>query len=222
MKLRIRIPENITPQAAIALQKKLAPLVKETSELPRKIESLIGCDATYFHATTVAAAIRVRYEGLKFEAKKLVQEPTRFPYIPGLLAFREAPAVVKAIRALRAKSYVCLVDAHGLAHPRRFGLACFVGVALDQPTVGVAKSLLYGRVNGNRILDKQDHPVAEIVTLPTTGKNIYVSVGHKISLKDAIKVVKYCSNSTGPLPIRLAHEEVTRERWLIEKSNRAS
>ena len=222
MKLRIRIPENISPQAAIALQKKLAPLVKETSELPARIESLIGCDATYFHGTTVAAAIRVRYEELKFEAKKLVQEPIKFPYIPGLLAFREAPAVLKAVRALRAKSYVCLLDAHGLAHPRRFGLACFVGVALDQPTVGVAKSLLYGRVSGNRVLDKQNNPIAEIVTLPISGRRIYVSVGHKISLRDAVKVVKYCLNSAGPLPIRLAHEEVTRERWLIEKLNRAS
>jgi deoxyribonuclease V len=220
--LRIRIPRNITPQAAIALQKKLAPLVDETSQLPSEIKSLIGCDATYFHGTTVAAATRVDYEGLRFEDKKLIQEPTKFPYIPGLLAFREAPAVLKAIRALRARSYVCLVDAHGLAHPRRFGLACFVGIALDQPTIGVAKSLLYGRVNGNQVLDKENHPIAEIIALPTSGKSIYVSVGHKISLEEAAKVVKYCSDPAGPLPIRLAHEEVTRERWLIEKSNRVS
>lgn len=222
MKLRIKIPKNITPRAVIALQKKLAPLVNETSELPSEIKNLVGCDAAYFHRTTVAAAIRVDYERLTFEEKKLIQEPTKFPYIPGLLAFREAPAVLKAIRALRARSYVCLVDAHGLAHPRKFGLACFVGVALDQPTIGVAKSLLCGSVRGDQVLDKENYPIAEIVTLPVSGKSIYVSVGHKISLKDAVEVVKHCSNRAGPVPIRLAHEEVTREKWLIEKSNQVS
>lgn len=222
MKLRVRLPDNITPRAAIALQKKLAPLVKETSELPSRIQNLVGCDATYFHRTTVAAATRVDYEELTLRDGKLVQEPTRFPYIPGLLAFREAPSVLKAIKALRAKSYVCLVDAHGLAHPRKFGLACFIGLVLSQPTIGVAKSLLYGRIKGNQVLDKDNYQIAEVITLPQSGKSIYVSVGHKISLRDAVEVVRHCLNRMGPIPINLAHEEVTRQKWLIEKSNRAS
>ena len=223
MKLRIRTPRNITPRAAIALQEKLAPLVKEDSELPRsKINSLVGCDAAYSHGTAIAAATRVDYEKLKVQGRRLVQEPIRFPYIPGLLAFREAPPVLRAIRALNVKSYVCLVDAHGLAHPRRFGLACFIGLALDRPTIGVAKSLLYGTIRGNQVLDKSDSPIAEVVTLPESGKNIYVSVGHKITLKDAVEVVKHCSNRTGPIPINLAHEEVTKRRWLMEKSGQPS
>lgn len=73
---------------------------------------------------------------------KTVKERTKFPYIPGLLAFREAPSMLRAVRSLRARSYVCLVDAHGLAHPRRFGLACYVGLALDRPTIGVASERL--------------------------------------------------------------------------------
>jgi deoxyribonuclease V len=219
--LRIKIPDNIAPQTAIALQKRLAPLVKGTSELPSKILNLVGCDATYFHGTTLAAATCVDYEKLMLLGTKLVAEPTRFPYVPGLLAFREAPSVLRAIRALRAKSYVCLVDAHGLAHPRKFGLACFVGLALDRPTIGVAKSLLYGWTRGDRVLGKEGHPVAEVITLPS-GRNLYVSVGHKISLRDAVKIVRHCLNRTGPIPINLAHEEVTKQKWLIKKSNRVS
>lgn len=152
----------------------------------------------------------------------MVKEATRFPYIPGLLAFREAHSVLKAIKSLKAKSYICLVDAHGVAHPRKVGLACFIGLALNHPTIGVAKSLLFGRVEGHQVLDKDNYPIAEIVTLPRTSRKVYVSAGHRISLKDAVGIVNYCSNQKGPVPINLAHEEVTKQRCMIKKSNPAS
>ena len=220
--LRLRIPSRISPREAIALQKKLSPLVEETSELPPRLTRLVGCDAAYVQGTTLAAATLVDYEGLKLLKIKSVKEKTRFPYIPGLLAFREAPAVLRAIRALRSKSYVCLVDAHGLAHPRRFGLACFVGVALDRPTIGVAKSLLCGWVRGNEVMDKNGHPIAEILTLPGSGKTIYVSVGHKVSLKDAVDIARHCLTPRGPIPITLAHEAVAKQKCHLKTSNQAS
>jgi deoxyribonuclease V len=204
------------------MQQKLAPLVSETSELPAKITALVGCDATYVSGTTVAAAVLTDYESLGALKVKTVKEHTRFPYIPGLLAFREGPAVLRVIRALRANSYICMVDAHGLAHPRRFGLACFIGLALDRPTIGVAKSLLYGWVKGNHVLDAHGYPIAESMVLPGSGKTIYVSVGHKVSLRDAVRIVKHCLTTRGPVPIRLAHEEVTKEKWRIKRSNPAS
>ena len=182
----------------------------------------MGCDATYLHGTTLAAATLVDYENLELVKVKTVKEHTRFPYVPGLLAFREAPAVLRAIRMLRVGSCVCLVDAHGLAHPRKFGLACFVGLALDRPTVGVAKSLLYGWIQGNRVVDKGGNPIAELVQLPVSGKTIYVSVGHKISLEDAVRIVKGCLTAKGPVPIKLAHEEVSRQKCLLKKSSQAS
>jgi deoxyribonuclease V len=222
VELHIRIPNRISPREAIILQKKLAPLVKEESDLPSSITHLVGCDATYFRGLTLAAATLVDYEKLELLETKSVKEKTRFPYIPGLLAFREAPSVLRAIRALGARSYVCLVDAHGLAHPRRFGLACFVGIALDRPTIGVAKSLLYGQVEGNQVVDKEGRQIAEVVPLPESRKTIYVSVGHKISLRDAVRIVKYCLSKKGPIPISLAHEEVTRRKWRVKKSSRAS
>lgn len=220
--MKIRIPSRISTREAVALQEKLSPFVKETSDLPSKLTYLVGCDATYFRGTTLAAATLVDYESLRLLKVKWVKEKTRFPYVPGLLAFREAPAVLRATRALRAKSYVCLVDAHGLAHPRKFGLACFIGLALDRPTIGVAKSLLYGWVRGNQVVDSRDYPIAEVLPLPQSGKTIYVSVGHKVSLKDAVAIVKHCLTQRGPAPISLAHEEVTKQKWQLKKSNPAS
>lgn len=220
--MRIRIPSKISVREAIELQEKLSPLVEETSKLPSEINYLVGCDASYLRGTTFASAILVDYEKLQALKVRTVKERTGFPYIPGLLAFREGPSVLRAIRSLRAQSYVCLVDAHGLAHPRRFGLACFVGLALDRPTIGVAKSLLYGWVRGERVLDKEGREIAEIVPLPGGSKVIYVSVGHKISLRDAVRIVRYSLAQRGPIPIALAHEEVTRQKWLLKKSSQVS
>ena len=220
--MRIRIPTHVTTQEAIKLQQRLAPLVDETSHLTGKLSTIVGCDATYVHETTIAAAVSVSYDNLSVQRMSVITGQTTFPYIPGLLAYREGPAVIRAIRALRPSSYVCMVDGHGLAHPRRFGLACFVGLVLGQPTIGVAKSLLYGSLKGRHIVDEDGSTIAELITLSSSGKSVYVSVGHKISLRDAVRVVKHCLMSQGPLPIRLAHEEVTKRKWQIKKSNPAS
>jgi len=219
--LRLNLPARISVREAIRLQKKLAPRVIEESELPPKILNLVGCDATYLNGKTIASATLVHYDKLKLLKTSSLEESTRFPYIPGLLAFREAPSVIHAIRSLKPKSYVCLVDAHGVAHPRRFGLACFVGLVLGKPTIGVAKSLLTGRVKGDAVIDRDGSTIATLLKLPESGKTIYVSVGHKISLKDAVRIVKYCLTPKGPLPIRLAHEEVTKRKCLLKKSNPA-
>jgi len=220
--LKLKVPGSISIKEAIELQERLAPQVREESDLPAKISNLVGCDATYFRGITSAAATLVDYEKLNLLKTNGVEESIRFPYIPGLLAFREAPSVLRAIRGLKPRSYVCLVDAHGVAHPRRFGLACFVGLALDKPTIGVAKSLLYGRIRKDTVVDRDGSPIAVTLKLPESAKTIYVSVGHKISLKDAVRIVKYCLTSQGPIPIRLAHEEVTKRKCLLKKSNPAS
>jgi deoxyribonuclease V len=220
--MQIEPPTRITAQEAMQLQQKLAPLVNCTDKLPRSTSTIIGCDATYIQGKTVAAAVAVDYENLSGRRVRVVEEATRFPYVPGLLAFREGPAVLRAIRALHSSSYVCMVDGHGLAHPRKFGLACFVGLSLNRPTIGVAKSRLYGSVREGLVLDERNRTIAELMNLPGSGKTIYVSVGHKISLPEAVKVVERCITPQGPLPIRLAHEEVTRRKWQITRSNPVS
>jgi len=221
--MRASIPTRITPKEAIRLQQRLAPLVDQVSRLPENLSAIVGCDAAYLNGTTMAAAVSVGYNNLSVQRIKVVTGKTVFPYVPGLLAFREGPAVLRAIRALRPSSYVCMVDGHGLAHPRRFGLACHIGLVLDRPTIGVAKSLLFGSVDGNRVVDASDgSTIAELITLPGSGRRIYVSVGHKISLNDAVRVVRRCLTPHGPLPIRLAHEEVTKRRCQVRRSNQAS
>jgi len=220
--MRISVPSGITPQKAIRLQQRLAPLVEESSEFPDDVKTIVGCDATYVGKNTFAAAVSLDYDTLALQRIKTVSGRTAFPYIPGLLAYREGPAVIRAIRALRPASYVCLVDGHGLAHPRRFGLACFVGLVLGRPTIGVAKSLLCGSVTDGRVVDGHGSTIAQLMTLPGSGKTIYVSVGHKISLNDAVAVVNRCLSPQGPVPIRLAHEEVTKRKWQIKRSSQAS
>jgi len=96
--MRIRIPPGISPQEAATMQQRLAPLISETSELPTKMTALVGCDATYLNGTSLAAAVLTDYGTLQTVKVKTIKEPTRFPYIPGLLAFREAPGVLRAIR----------------------------------------------------------------------------------------------------------------------------
>ena len=222
VEMRISIPTRITPQEAATLQRRLAPEVKENSQLPKEISTIVGCDATYILGMTIAAAVSVDYNTLNVRRIRVVKEKTVFPYVPGLLGFREGPVVLRAIRALKPTSYVCMVDGHGLAHPRRFGLACMVGLILAHPTIGVAKNLLNGSVKEGRVVDEDGRPLAELIALPEGRKTIYVSVGHKISLSDAVEVVKHCLTPRGPLPIRLAHEEVTRRKWQIKRSNPAS
>ena len=219
--MRVRLPSHISTQEAIRLQQELAPLIDKTSRIPEQISSIIGCDANYSDTTTLTAAVSVDYHNLSVQRRRVTTTATTFPYVPGLLAFREGPAVVRTIRALRSTSYVCMVDGHGLAHPRQFGLACFVGLVLEQPTIGVAKSLLYGSVRDNRVVDEYGSTIAELITLPGSGKIVYVSVGHKISLNDAVEVVERCLTPQGPLPVRLAHEEVTRRKWQTKRSNPA-
>ena len=170
--MRIRIPTHITPREAIKLQQRLAPLVDKTSQLPGNLSAIVGCDATYIHETTVAAAVSLSSDNLSVQRTKLITDQTTFPYIPGLLAFREGSAVIRAIRAMRQSSYVCMVDGHGLAHPRRFGLACFVGLALDRPTIGIAKHLLYGSVRDGHVVDGDGLTIAELITLPRSGKTM--------------------------------------------------
>ena len=101
-------------------------------------------------------------------------------------------------------------------------MACFVGLTLNQPTIGVAKGFLYGSVKDDLVVDGHGSTIAKLITLPSSGKTIYVSVGHKISLSDAVEVVRRCLTPQGPLPIRLAHEEVTKRKWQMKRSNPAS
>jgi deoxyribonuclease V len=210
----ISIPENVTPQEAVALQNRLASLISQESALPEEIRYVAGADAAYEGNRSVSAAVVIEYESLKPAETAATRAHVTFPYVPGLLAFREAPIVVRALRKLKHKPDVCIVDGHGLAHPRRFGLACHVGLMMDLPTIGVAKSRLFGRELGERIVDQQGNSIAEVIRV--NGKRLYVSVGHKISLDESVRIVKHCVSKRGLEPLVLAHQETQKAKWSIK------
>lgn len=208
---RITIPRHLTIGDAILLQKKLASLVCQQSDLPEAIRYVAGTDGAYNGERALGAAVTVDYDSLEPAEIKTAEARVTFPYVPGLLAFREAPVVIRALRKLRRKPQVCIVDGHGLAHPRKFGLACYVGVVMNLPTIGVAKSRLFGREVGETLVDTEGNVIAAILRLKK--KSLYVSVGHKISLEDATRIVKHCLSERGLEPVLLAHQEAKKQIW---------
>jgi len=205
------IPRRITARDAIDLQKRLASLVSQESALPEEIGYVAGADGAYYDDRAAGASVVVDYNSLEAVEVRTARARVTFPYVPGLLSFREAPVVLSALRKLKHKPDVCLVDGHGLAHPRRFGLACHVGVIMNQPTIGVAKSRLFGIQVRDTLVDSEENVIATVLRLDK--KSLYVSVGHKISLEDATRIVEHCLTKRGLEPVLLAHREAKKLIW---------
>jgi len=201
-------------EQAAELQMRLRRLVRRRGDFPRKMKLAAGLDSAYVGKTAFGAAVSVNLETMEAEESATARGQVAFPYVPGFLAFREAPIILTAAMKLKKRPDVYLVDGHGYAHPRRFGLACHVGIALDAPAIGVAKSRLCGTISGTKLRD-QGETVGEILR-GRSGKLFYVSVGHRISLRDSIRIVSRCLS--GPRdPISLAHMEANRMREAIAR-----
>lgn len=148
---------------------------------------------------TQAAVAVLSFPSLELVESAIAQIPTTFPYVPGFLSFREIPAIVEALKKIQTTPDLILCDGQGLAHPRRFGLACHLGVLLDLPTIGVAKSLFIGKHeelpldkgNWKPLIDR-DETVGMVLRSRTSVKPIYISIGHKISLPTAKDYVMKC------------------------------
>jgi len=160
-------------------------------------------------------------EGRVVEQRVAVR-PVRFPYVPGLLSFREAPAVLAAVRALRTEPDAFIFDGQGYAHPRRFGLACHVGVILDRPSLGCAKGRLIGEWNERDLpsrrgrwtaLRDDGETIGAVLRTRRAVKPVFVSVGHRIDLPSAVEVVLRASGRYRlPEPTRLADQLVARSK----------
>lgn len=148
---------------------------------------------------TKAAVVVLQFPGLELVESQVVRLPTVFPYIPGFLSFREVPALLQAFEQLTILPDLILCDGQGLAHPRRFGLACHLGVLLDRPTIGVAKSRLVGthadvaatKGSYEWLYDGED-VIGAVLRSRDRVKPIYVSIGHRISLETAMQFVWQC------------------------------
>lgn len=173
-----------------------------------------GVDLSFKEGVGAQAAIVVlRYPGLEPVEIQVARGEPRFPYIPGLLSFREIPLIGEAYAKLKLRPDLLFVDGQGIAHPRRIGLASHLGLILDLPTIGCAKSRLCGHfeepgveAGDYSMLVDTDEVIGAVLRTRAKVKPVFVSVGHRISLGDAIKwTLKLCRGYRLPQPARLAH-----------------
>jgi deoxyribonuclease V len=187
--------------------------------LPSRIQTLGGIDVSYVGDLGIGAATVLNYDTLEPLEAAVAVCRVKVPYIPTLLSFREIPPAVSAVRKLHVKPDVLLVDAQGWAHPYRCGFATHLGIVMATPTVGAAKSRLIGEPNklGERtLLIDEGEVIGEVVTTKQGSKPIYISVGHMVSLETAVKIVRHCSKSRIPEPLRLAHKLATQTRLELQ------
>jgi deoxyribonuclease V len=209
-------PWDLTPRQAAAVQEQLRGRILERPLAWRKLRSVAGCDVAVAGETLVAAVVVLDAGSLEVLDTSVARDPARFPYVPGLLSFREVPVLLRAFERLPRRPDVVLCDGQGRAHPRRFGLACHLGLLLDLPSVGVAKSRLTGvaeepgqkRGSWKPILDEGEE-IGRLLRTRDRVRPLYVSVGHKITLDDAAALVlKTGAGLRLPEPTRLADKHV--------------
>jgi deoxyribonuclease V len=210
-------PWDLPPKEGVALQRRLAVLVV-LQPLPKSIVLVAGADVGYRRqGDTVVAAVAVHaFPGLELVELVHGEGPVSFPYVPGLLSFREIPPLLSAFKRLRHRPDVVLCDGQGLAHPRRLGLAAHLGLWLDLPTVGCAKSRLVGqyaqvglRRGQYRSLMDHGERVGVVLRTRTGVKPIYVSPGHLADVEGSRRLaLRCCRGFRIPEPIRTAHQTV--------------
>ena len=203
---------NVTPTEAIAIQRKWAGKVR-IEPLIAPIRHIAGVDVSIRGDRFQTAIALISYPDLELIEHVVFQGQVPFPYVPGLLSFREMPAILPALEQLQIEPDVFMTDSQGLAHPRRFGLACHLGVWLDRPAFGVAKTRFIGRYkelgpdkgDQSDLLDG-DECIGSVVRTRSKVKPVFVSAGHRITLEESVHLA--LSSTTRykiPEPTRLAH-----------------
>jgi len=191
---------NLTPAEAIALQEQLRPRVIARDRVG-KVRRVAGVDVGFEQegAVTRAAVAVLSFPELELVEWAIARKPTRFPYVPGLLSFRETPAVLAALAKVRLRPDLLLCDGQGLAHPRRFGFACHLGLLAGIPSIGVAKTRLIGehgdvpaRRGGWVPLEDHGEVIGAVLRTRRGVKPVFVSVGHRVGLETAIRWVMAC------------------------------
>ena len=208
-------PLNLSPAEARRAQAEIPPHVIRQDRLGR-VCSVAGADIALRENTGYAAVIVYSFPDLTEIERVSSEGELKFPYVPGLLAFREVPLLLEAFRKLRRKPDLILADAHGWAHPRRAGMACHLGLVLDIPTIGCAKSVLVGeykmppaRRGSTSALLHAEEEIGKVVRTRTGVRPIFVSCGHRVSLPTAVRLALACCDGYRiPKPL---HEA---DRWV--------
>lgn len=206
-----------TASEAITLQTHLATQVEQQDRLPN-IQVVAGVDVAYQkdNDLLVASAVLLNAQTLDIIEHVTIHDTASFPYIPGLFSFRELPPLIKALKGLSTPPDLVVCDAQGRAHPRRFGLACHLGVLLDLPSIGCGKTRLIGtehtpakaRGSYTKLIDDDEIVGATLRTQDAT-KPVYVSIGHRISLATACNwVLRLCTRYRLPETTRAADQLV--------------
>ena len=205
---------NLTPREAVELQKSLRERVR-IMPLTRRVETIAGADISFnkFSEIVYAGIVVLRLPSLEVVEEACVVGEARFPYVPGLLSFREAPSVLEAWAKLKTEPDAVMFDGQGVAHPRRVGIASHMGLILDRPTFGCAKSVLVGRYDEpdeergsqSQLVDKGE-TVGAAVRTKRKVQPVFVSPGHMIDFDDAIRLTLLCyAGYRQPEPTRRAH-----------------
>ena len=198
-------------------QLKLAKKVISSDSF-EKLELIAGVDCAYSQDNVIAAIVACDYKTMEVKEKVFSVVKAKVPYLKSFLAYREGPAISEAYAKLENKPDVLIFDGHGILHPRRIGLASHLGVLLNQASIGVAKQLLVGETKGKIVyVDKEAR--AELIVTREHSKPIYISPGHKISLKTSVEIAKHCLRFPHklPEPLHLAHKYANEARDKIAK-----
>jgi deoxyribonuclease V len=210
---------------AIALQKELAARVIRTDRLPDKVHFVAGVDMALNEETSMAraAVVLLTYPEMEIVEKHVYEEPVRMPYIPGLLSFREIPCILGAFARLKTQPDLVMVDGQGIAHPRYLGIASHLGLWLDLPTIGCAKSILRGKYDEQALGDEVGTWLPLIYKKEVIGaalrtrshvKPMIISLGHRISLETSIRYVLACGKGYRlPEPTRQADKLSKDNAW---------
>ena len=203
---------DVTPAEAIGIQRDWAGKVR-LAPLPGPIRYIAGVDVSIRGNVFQTGIAVIAYPDLKLVDQVTLQGDVPFPYIPGLLSFREMPAILPALEKLRIQPDVYMTDSQGLAHPRRFGLACHLGVWLDIPAFGVAKTRFIGHYDEPAVEKGSCSPlmddsecIGSVVRTRSQVKPVFVSAGHRITLEEAIHLTLTTTTRYKiPEPTRQAH-----------------
>ena len=199
---------NRTPYAeVIKLQKELAKKIIANDDFDSNVEFICGVDVSYRKKIAYCSAVIINKENFEIIETVRSKSEIKNPYIPGLFILKESAPILQTLRLITRPFQLLLVDGHGVLHPRRCGLACYIGIATNLPTIGVAKSLLCGGVQPDNFVTHKGEILGYALKSNENSKKVaYISVGYKISLLTSIELVKSITkiNQYIPEPLRIA------------------
>jgi len=220
---------DLSPKEAVQLQRQIRDKIIPYGKV-KSVHYVAGGDVAYDiqRNTTYAGVVVLRMRDLVIVETCVAECPTSFPYVPGLLTFREAPALLQALKKVQTEPDILFIDGHGLSHPRSVGIASHIGLLIDRPVIGCAKSLLTGdyqepgltRGSRSDLFNKHSDIIGAVVRTRDKIKPVFVSIGHRIDLNEAIRLTLSCGKGYRiPEPTRQADllvEKVKRESQAVD------